>query len=57
MGLFGDTLPENQNWMIQMRGVGLDGLFQGHTVRKHKLDFKRFFKRFGCKKFKNCKGR
>jgi hypothetical protein len=35
-----------------MRGVRVDGLFQGHTVRKYKLDFKGYFKRFGCKKFR-----
>ncbi len=36
---FRDTVSENQNKMIQMRGVRVVGsFFQGYTVRKSKLD-------------------
>jgi hypothetical protein len=35
---FRDTLPENQKWMIQMRGVRADGPFSGIHGQKTELD-------------------
>jgi hypothetical protein len=32
LAFFRDTLSENQNWMIQMRGVRVDGPFSRDTL-------------------------